>query len=77
MFHEEEVLPVDATLLEPLDEKFSQGPIGLKIPVALPSPQRGIVIVNNPDHTPLVLGLCLLGFFALLAFLATGTKRKD
>ncbi len=71
MFREDRQPAITADLVEPVERYFRQEPVSFRLPIDVPAP-RGVVIVNSrPDHTPLILGLSLLGLFALLAFLAT------
>lgn len=67
--------PIKASLVEPVDAYFEQRPVSLRLPLELPPQPREIFVVRQPDYTPVILAVCLLGFFGFLAFLAS-RKRE-
>lgn len=71
MFREDRQPAITADLVEPVERYYRQAPVSFRLPIDLPASREIVMVNSRPDHTPLILGLSLLGLFALLAFLAS------
>lgn len=68
MFQEAEWLPIPEKLLQPLEERFEQKPVTLKLPT-LEVRERFIVERRETNYLPHVV-IGLMALFAFLGFLA-------